>query len=480
MLLVKFTSKSYYLFVSYAKEYKDCLKYIDGFWDKVTVKPRRRDKLFNFLLKSAQEKIHRNVLNMPHSFIVPNDKKFTHVFYWDTFFMFRGLIRTKREWLMKSMVDNFIYLYERHGIIPNFNSPASTGRSQPPFLTSMILDTYNGPYFTYKKINQIRRFLFDLDKYKEWLREATKTARNEYFHVWMDPHGFFHHTVNGYKLNRYGDRDVGYAHSSELESGWDFTSRFYNRCNEFLPIDLNVYLFKYERDFAKIAEHLDMPYEQKYWTDIALKRKSEINKYMWDKKFGFFFDYGYVYKRQSDFLSLAGFTPLWAGMASKLQSKKMIKKLSIFETDYGLTITAKESLAPKINMSKIPIRYRPAIEDVLKPKQWDYPNSWPPLEYLTVIGLLKYGYIEDAVRIMKKYLNAHAGIFRKYGTFFEKIDGIRGDKTKDFHYKTQSGFGWTNAIFYRYVQILDLIESGENIYVEPKSPNPPYKLSIPH
>ena len=409
--------------MSYSEKYKDCLEYIDSFWDRVIVKPRKRDLLMNLILNKAQKKMHKNIINIPHPFIVPNDKKFTHVFYWDTFFIFRGLIRTKREWLLKAMVDNFVYLYDKYGIIPNFNSPASTGRSQPPFFSSMILDTYNGPYFKYLSLNRLARPFFDLDTHKSWLRKAVEVAKREYWNVWTDPEGYYNHRVKGFELKRYGDRDIGYAHSSEVESGWDFTSRFYNRCSEFLPIDLSVYLFKYERDFAKIANHLGDIEEENFWKQRALNRKKQINKYMWNEKKGFFFDYGYKHKRQSAFLSLAGFTPLWAGLATQAQAAKIVKKLPVFETEHGLVITAKKSLAPKISLSKIPMRYRPAIEKILKPKQWDYPNIWPPLEYLTVVGLLKYRYVEDAVRIMKKSLETQAGIFRKYGTFFEKIGG---------------------------------------------------------
>ena len=71
-------------------------------------------------------------------------------------------------------------------------------------------------------------------------------AAREYDRVWNNS-AEYNHLVEKYNLNRYGDRDIGYAHSSELESGWDFTSRFYGRCNEFLPVDLNSYLYKYEK-----------------------------------------------------------------------------------------------------------------------------------------------------------------------------------------------------------------------------------------
>jgi alpha,alpha-trehalase len=455
-------------------EYQDCLNYIDSYWDRVTHRPKR-------------EVIDHYVITIPKPFISPNHHtpdspwKFQYIFYWDTFFMFRGLIRTKREWLLKSMVENFIFIFEKYGIMPNFNAPASMGRSQPPFFTSMILDTYNGYYFASVGENKFLKLLTNrLTPHKLWLKKAAEVAKREYRQVWLDPDGNYNHSVKGFSLARYGDRDVGYAHSSELESGWDFTSRFYNRCDDFLPIDLNVLLFKYERDFAKIASILGDREEELYWRDRANKRKQEVNRLMWDDKAGFFFDYGYRFERISNFYSLAGFTPLWAGLASREQAAKMVKQLKRFETDHALTITDKESLARPIDLSSIQKRYHPAILDIIKPKQWDYPNSWPPLEYLTTIGLLKYGYVDEAKRLMQKYVKTHAAIFRKFGSFTEKINGVTGEKADSFHYVHQEGFGWTNAAFYRYIQILDSLENGEEIYRQPKAEDPPYKLAIPH
>ena len=457
--------------MDYQSKYKDCLDYIDSYWSKIIHKPTR-------------QKVNHNFITIPYNFITPNDKKFSYIFYWDTFFMFRGLMGTKREWLMKDMVENFTYLYNRYQIIPNFNSHASIGRSQPPFLTSMILDvykTFNNGNGSLKGVSLIKNFLLSPRAtfgYVNWIREKIDLAKKEYNHVWNND-DLYNHYIKKYALNRYGDRDIGYAHSSELESGWDFTSRFYNRCNEFLPIDLNCYLYKYEKDFELASSLLGDEDEAQYWKDQAARRKNTINKLMWNEEEGFFFDFDYINKKQSKFLSLAGFIPLWSGIANKDQAEKMVKKLTDFETKYGLTISSRESLVPKINLSKIPVNFRPAIKEIIKPKQWDYPNIWPPLEYLTIAGLLKYGLIEEAKRIMQKSVAVHAGIFRKYKTFFERIDGIEGDKPKkNDHYTVQSGFGWTNAIFFRYVHILQDIENGKDIYTFPKEELPPYDLSI--
>src|SRR3990167_9682857 len=278
---------------NYEKEFKDCLDYIDSYWDKIIHKP-------------AREKVHNNFLNIPYHFITPNDKKFSYIFYWDTFFMFRGLMGTKREWIMKDMIENFEYLFQKFGIIPNFSSHASVGRSQPPFLTTMILDTYktfnngNGSLSPLKILGNFILKPASTFGHVKWLSGKMNIAKKEYNKVWNNSEQY-NHLVEKYGLNRYGDRDIGYAHSSELESGWDFTSRFYNRCDEFLPIDLNSYLYKYEKDF-EFSEHIfGNKKTELFWAEKAERRKKTINKLMWSEKSGFFFDYGYRYHRQSDF-----------------------------------------------------------------------------------------------------------------------------------------------------------------------------------
>ncbi len=462
------------------EEYKDCLEYIDSYWNKIIYKTysmRLPHTMNIFPVKDKIEKYH--IIPIPHTYFVPNDKKFKFIFYWDSFFMFRGLLGTHRHWLTKSMVNNFMYLFNKYQIIPNFNAPASMGRSQPPFFSSMIMDSYL-TLIKQKSKGNLRRFYSEVYKIgnTQWFKNAIKTAKKEYDIVWIDKEKLYNHSVDGYELSRFGDRDIGYAHSSELESGWDMTSRFYNRCNEYFPIDLNIYLYKYELDFAKAGQILHKKNDETYWLEKSEKRRATINTYMWDDTLGFYFDYNYKDNQKSDFYSLASFTPLWAGLATFEQAKKMQKHLAKFETKCGLTITDKNSLAKAIDFMKIQEQYRPAIEEVIKPKQWDYPNIWSPLEYLTVIGLLRYGFIADAKRIMKNSVNAHASLFRKYQSFFEKINGETGEPSASFHYESQKGFGWTNAVFYRYIQILDALDSSKDIYLTPKPSEPPYELSI--
>lgn len=453
----------------YSTEYADCLAYIDSYWDQVIHQPTRKT-------------IQHHIVDIPYAYITPNHKKFDYIFYWDSFFMFRGLMDTKRSWIMKEMIHNFAYIFDRYGIIPNFNAFSAMNRSQPPFFSSMIIDAYFSmvPYHQHK--SEVRKQLHDLHYYQEkrWLNKMISTAKQEYLTVWIDTDNAYNHHVKDSLLSRYGDRDIGYSHSAELESGWDFTKRFFNRCADFLPVDLNSLLYKYEVDFAFTAKVLDNQKDRRFWKIRAEERAQEMNEKMWDDKKGFYFDYDYQNNELSNFYSLAGFFPLWAGIASKEQAERMVKHLSKFETEYGLAATDKASLPPHIDLSQLPKRYHEAVESLLTPQQWDYPNIWAPLEYITIIGLIRYGFIDEAKRLMEKSVKAQSGIFRKYGTFVEKIDGTTGDRSGTFHYELQPGFGWTNGVFYRFIKILDELAAGNPLIEKETGETPPFSLTIVH
>jgi len=85
----------------------------------------------------------------------------------------------------------------------------------------------------------------------KWLRQMIAVAKEEYEVVWMGktkPNA--RQVYHG--LSRY--YDFNYLHEiAETESGWDMTPRFEHRALNFLPVDLNALLYKYETDFARAA-----------------------------------------------------------------------------------------------------------------------------------------------------------------------------------------------------------------------------------
>lgn len=382
-------------------EYKESLQYIQNHWKKLTC------------FFPADKQTH---LGLPNKFVAPNTSIFKNdQFYWDSYFTILGLVKSKRIELAKGMVDNFCFLYNRFGIIPMRNRYYNLGTSQIPFLTSMASD------------------IFDHDEDPEWLKKVMKIAEQELKKYWMNEELTEKHIV--YKgLSRYCDHYITHL-GSEHESGWDMTSRFNSRCLDYLPIDLNTCLYKYETDLADFYASHKNHTKAKLYRAAAKKRKEQIADLMWNESQRFFFDYDYNKKKQSSFFSVAGFYPMWANMATKEQAA-LIREyvLPILEFSGGVVNTQGYGLADEI-------------------RQHDFPNGWPHQQWIVIKGLLNYGYRDDAERIAKKWLDMNHKLFIKTGKFWEKHDVVNNDIGiyNPDRYITQSGFGWTNAVFVRLI-----------------------------
>ncbi len=372
------------------------LDYIKGYWKKTECFRPKDSGVF---------------IGVPNPFISPNNKIYKDdIYYWDSYFQNLGLIESGKIELAKGIVDNFAHLYMRFGFIPARNRYYDAGQSQPPFLTSMILDVYK------------------VTKDKEWLRKMTRIAEDELKNYWMAK---IYHAKKGHMvyegLSRYLEHFFTHV-TAEHESGWDLTSRYKHNCLDYLPVDLNSLLYKYETDLKWIYSMFGNSAKIRKYTRMASKRKKKIINLMWTEKRGFFFDYNYRMKRRSKFYSLAGYYPMWVGIPTEKMAKRMVRNLRKFEYRGGLANTQKEGLSKDF-------------------KQWDYPNGWPNQQWIVIQGLLRYGYEKDARRIALKWLRMNKRIFERTHKFWEKYNVVRCTIGKSGVYQTQPGFGWTNAIY---------------------------------
>jgi Trehalase len=83
------------------------------------------------------------LLYLPSKYVVPGGR-FNEMYGWDSYFIIRGLVRDNRLDLAQGMVENFFFEIEHYGAVLNANRTYYLTRSQPPFLTSMILAVYEG------------------------------------------------------------------------------------------------------------------------------------------------------------------------------------------------------------------------------------------------------------------------------------------------------------------------------------------------
>lgn len=360
------------------------------------------------------------LIGLPHPYLVPSYEQghefdFNELYYWDSYFMALGLMTPENKDLVLGILENLLFMFEKFGIIPNASRTYMLSRSQPPLLTSFILDAYKA---------------YGLDK--DWLSRAIRIAQAEYKTVWMGktkPNA--RQIFQG--LSRY--YDINYLHDlAEGESGWDKTTRFSHRCMDYLPIDLNCLLYKYERDFAYAERLLGNEEAAVHWEQVAHVRRMKINELMWSDLRGFYYDYDYTKKKRGNVESLAAYYTLWAGVASEKQAAKLVSALRRFENKGGLATTSATALSQYVQSGP--------------PVQWAYPNGWAPLHYMVIKGLQRYGYKQEAERVAKKWLNCNLRWFNKHGVFLEKYNVVQLDKPPARGlYPSQVGFGWTNSVF---------------------------------
>src|SRR6266516_1287013 len=80
-------------------------------------------------------------------------------------------------------------------------------------------------------------------------------------------------------------------------------------------------------------------------------------------------------------------------------------------------------------------------------QQWDAPNGWPPLEWLAIEGVRRYGRADLAAAAHDRWLALNRQTYRATGKMTEKYDVA--DLTRRAgggEYPTQDGFGWTNGV----------------------------------
>jgi len=393
-----------------ADEVRVARAYITAFWPTVT---------------RFHPKDDESLLGLPNPYLVPSYTEktgfdYNEMYYWDSYFMVQSMLDEKHKDLVMGILENLVALFERFKIIPNASRTYLMGRSQPPFLTSFIFDVYHA-----------------YDPGKDWLKRMMAVAQAEYETVWMGVKKPNERLVHK-GLSRY--YDINYLHDlAEAESGWDMTPRFGRRALNYLPVDLNSLLYKYEADFAQAARLFGNKREAAKWDDAAAQRKSAMDSLMWDKLRGMYFDYNYVKEKRSSVASVATFYPLFAGMADDKQAAALVKAIRRFENKGGLATTD----------------ILPVGQYVLgtMPTQWAYPNGWAPLHFVVVRGLERYGYHQDAKRIAMKWLKTNLNWYNKDKVFLEKYNVVNPDKPPvKGVYPSQTGFGWTNSVFERFCQ----------------------------
>jgi alpha,alpha-trehalase len=406
-----------------------------------------------------------SLLPLPHDYIVPGGR-FVEMYYWDSYFTMVGLIESGCSTLLHAMTDNFAYLIDRFGHVPNGNRTYYLSRSQPPVFAAMVelCESCGG--------RPAIEYLPQLLREHAWLMDGAAELKPGEAHrrvvalageadaetVW---------------LNRYWDdrdtpreeawsEDVATAAKSgrpaaevyrdlraACESGWDFSTRWLKSAGsedargsrleqicttQILPVDLNAWMHKLETTIARLAGQSGDAEVARRFGEMAERRNQAIDRLMWDESQGAYFDYDWQQRIRRTCLTAAAIAPLFVGLATARQAAQLADTVRRrLLAPGGLATTERGS-----------------------DQQWDRPNGWAPLQWMAVMGFERYGQRAIARHIRTRWLKTVAAVYEREGRLVEKyvLRAVPADSAaggQGGEYPLQDGFGWTNGVARRWL-----------------------------
>ncbi|KVQ75678.1 trehalase [Burkholderia multivorans] len=396
---------------------------------------------------------YSSLIPMPKPYVVPGGR-FREGYYWDTYFTMLGLQVSGREDLVDDMLDNFAHLIDTVGHIPNGNRTYYASRSQPPFFAYMVTlaAQAEGDKVYQKYLPALRK------EYAYWMQGESTTPRGQAArHVVAMP--------DGAVLNRYWDasdtpRDESYLEDvttakaasgraandvyrdlrAGAESGWDYSSRWLGdgktlatiRTTSIVPVDLNSLMFHLERTIVKgctVTHDVGCVID---FSGRAARRALAINRWLWNRG-GYYGDYDWQLRKPRDGVTAAALYPLFAGVAWPERAKATAREVRKTLLQPGGLATTTETTG----------------------QQWDAPNGWAPLQWIAIEGLRRYGEPALAKDIGTRFLTDVKHVYATEGKLVEKyvVEGAGQGGGGGGEYPLQDGFGWTNGVTLKLLQM---------------------------
>ena len=378
----------------------------------------------------------------PNSFVPINNTfvvaggRFREPYYWDTFWIIEGLLRTGGSFteITKGTINNFLDLVDQYGIVPNGARIYYLNRSQPPLLSQMVKIYVEK---TGDKDILDRALPLLVKEHEFFMKNRTvdvsignETYSLNRYHVSNTqprPESYLEDYQTATNTSYYADSGIIYPQTEKLndtvvselysdlasgaESGMDYSSRWISRPEDsirenyfplrylntqnIVPVDLNSILYGNEMAIAGFFNQTGNDTAAQQWTDLATKRSEAMTAVFWNDTLYSYFDYNMTSSSQNIyipaddstadfekqtapdgqqvFFHVAQFYPFWMGAAPEYLKNNPYAVKTAYER-ITKYLDARAGGIPATNLQT--------------GQQWDQPNVWPPLMHILMQGLL--------------------------------------------------------------------------------------------
>lgn len=416
------------------------------------------NNVWKTLGRKITKEVQRNpekhsLIYVENGFVVPGGR-FNEFYYWDSYWVIKGLLLCGMHQTVKGMILNFLSMVVRYGFIPNGGRVYYLMRSQPPMLIPMV-DLY---LEATNDVDFLKEYISILEKeFNYWQREKT---------VKVNVNGKSN-TLARYYVQSPSPRPESYREDYELaqklpvekqgefynnikagaESGWDFTSRWFIResdvgttglqnisASNIIPVDLNAILQQNARLLSSYHYALGNLAKAQHYAKIAESWQEAIDNVLWNEESGIWFDYDIKNNKVRKSFYPSNLVPLYTRSYDKKNGAKYAQRAVAYlhrekiDSFFGGTPTS-------LNLTG---------------EQWDFPNAWPPLQSFIINGLYLTGVeeaVNEAITLADRWVRSNYLGYVDYGAMFEKYDAVLpGKGGGGGEYNVQVGFGWTNGV----------------------------------
>lgn len=416
-----------------------------------------------------------SLIHSAYPFVAPGGR-FREFYYWDTYWIIKGLLASEMYNSTKSIILNLADMIRRFGFVPNGGRIYYLHRSQPPLFAGCVYEYFKAT----NDLELVKSMLPLMEKERLfWQRERR-----------VDLNTFDGETVQfyQYRVNAHGPRPESYREdidtaaflnnengkkqmysdiAAACESGWDFSSRWFShdeqnplartirsvRTSRVVPVDLNAFICWNEAIMADLYDAVGNKTQSESHRADHESMRYNMKKLFWNAEHGSWFDLDMDTGAQREDYYVSNPTPLFAKCAHN--SKDVPEKI----LDY-----LKRSGAAAF-IGGLPTSF------VRSGEQWDSPNGWAPTNHMVIEGLRQSKdprVQEAAFRLADKWIQTNYFVYvRSGGKMFEKynVETFKSQAGGGGEYEVQEGFGWTNGV------VLDLLlQYGDRLRAPPVPP----------
>ncbi|KAF8587681.1 glycoside hydrolase family 37 protein [Ramaria rubella] len=355
------------------------------------------------------------LIPLNHTFVVPGGR-FREQYYWDSYFIIEGLIKSHLFDIANSTLQNFMDEIEKFGFIPNGGRIYYLNRSQPPLFVHMLFN-----YVTSSGDSSILERALPLAEVELqwWLDNRTINVTSPFTnvtravaHYAVDintaprPESYLedYQTINGAGAGDVvtnfttEESEALYAElASGAETGWDYSSRWVKQpfapggnvtfnlpalrtlnVRNTTPVCLNSMLYNAHTLLADLYElpssnpNTSPAARAAFHRSQASSLRATILDLFWDPEKLAFYDFNRTSNARNPVFSAATFYPLWNGIIPDEVLQQEDKAFGFF--------AALNLVLNKYN-GTLPVTF---LNTGL---QWDWPNTWPPHQYIALQAL---------------------------------------------------------------------------------------------